>query len=142
MFKILLPIITFLFSFSLFADHLYDGQVVTCEVIDHRSTSPIYGDKIYPQYPKNFKFKIKIQNEKGGILELSKNGQELFVNSFLKFEFAFYHFDKDMRPEDVSEIRGFTETGSFEYDDNIIVYSSSFARMRAVEYLIAECDSF
>ena len=136
-------IISLIFNISVNADHLKEGQVVSCEVIEHAAQSfDPFRDRLYSNNV-SFKFRVVDINDEGGFLELSSKGKDLMFEDFLKFKFAPYHNDSYTDPDDAEEIRGDTDIGAvFSYEDNNFVYAFAHAKLEVVEYIFAECDGF
>ena len=82
-------IIVLSFNISANADHLKEGQVVSCEVIENAAQSfDPFRDRVYSNN-ESFKFRVVDINDEGGFLELSSKGEELMLKDYLKFEFHF-----------------------------------------------------
>ena len=136
-------IIVLSFNISANADHLKEGQVVSCEVIENAAQSfDPFRDRVYSNN-ESFKFRVVDISDEGGFLELSSKGKELMLKDYLKFEFHRYHNDSYTDPDDAEEIRGSTDIGAvFSYEDNNFVYAFAHAKLEVVEYIFAECDGF
>jgi hypothetical protein len=143
MLKLFFSIIILFSATNLYADHLKEGQVVSCEVIEYAAQSfDPFRDRVYSNN-ESFKFRVVDISDEGGFLELSSKGKELMSEDFLKFEFHRYHNDSYADPDDVEQIRGNTDIGAvFSYEDNNFVYAFAHAKLEVVEYIFAECDGF
>ena len=139
----LIFLLVFILNISAYADHLKEGQVVSCEVIEHASQSfDPFDDRIY-SVETSFQFRIVDITDEGGFLELSNNGKRLINYDFLKFEFDRFHSNSLTNPDDAEEIRGMTDIGAvFSYEDNNFVFAFAHAKLELVEYIFAECDGF
>lgn len=142
--NILIFLLVFILNISVNADHLKEGQVVSCQVIEHAMQSFDQSrDRIYPDFNKTFQFRIVDLTNEGGFLELSNKGKELIGEDFLKFEFDSFHNDSFTDPDDAEEVRGTTDIGAvFSYEDNNFVHAFAHAKLQGVEYIFAECDGF
>jgi|DEB0MinimDraft_10_1074344.scaffolds.fasta_scaffold71303_2 hypothetical protein len=141
--NIIIFLLVFILNISVNANHLKEGQVVSCEVIEHamQSFDP-FDDRVYSN-DTSFQFRIVDITDEGGFLELSNKGKELIAADFLQFKFDHYHNDSYTDPDDAEEIRGITDIGAvFSYEDNNFVYAFAHAKLQGVEYIFAECDGF